>query len=194
MADTTILIIRHPETEANVAGRFVGRGTSPFTAEGELQARRLSAVIARFAPASVWSSPLERALVVASDAAKLTGVPLRRDDRLMEIDFGLAEGKTYAEIEAAGLKFNYRSMDEPVAPEGESRHSLGRRVASIATELVENGNRVAIVTHAGVFRVLLVQLLGLCADDIWAFQIHNAQVATVRIIDGHGMLVEFVRA
>jgi hypothetical protein len=40
---------------------------------------------------------------------------------------------------------------------------------------------------------MLVQLLGLQPKDIWAFKVHNAQLATVRIVDGHGMLEEYVQ-
>ena len=50
MSTTDLLIVRHPETEANVDGRFVGQGESPYTAEGRRQARRLPHKIARFAP------------------------------------------------------------------------------------------------------------------------------------------------
>jgi hypothetical protein len=38
-----------------------------------------------------------------------------------------------------------------------------------------------------------VHLLGLSSSDIWAFHIHNAQMAHVRVIDGHGMLEEYRR-
>jgi hypothetical protein len=27
---------------------------------------------------------------------------------------------------------------------------------------------------------------------VWAFHVHNAQLATVRVVDGHGMLEEYV--
>ena len=58
MHETVLLIVRHPETEANINGRFVGQGESPYTAEGRRQARRLPRKLARFRPDVVWSSPL----------------------------------------------------------------------------------------------------------------------------------------
>lgn len=192
MRETKLLIVRHPETVANVTGRFVGRGDSPFTAEGLLQARRLPAKIAAFAPDEVWSSPLHRALTVAEKAARLSGVPLRTDHRLLELDFGDAEGLTFEEISEAGLSFNYRSATEPVAPGGESRGSIERRVAKIADELIARDGRFAIVAHGGVVRAMLVHLLGLEHTDVWAFHVHNAQLATVRVVDGHGMLERYV--
>jgi len=193
MAETLLYIARHPETEANVNGRFVGRGDAPFTALGRRQARRLPHKIARFAPDVVWSSPLERAFVVARRASSMAGVPLRVDERLLELDFGDAEGLTYEEIAEAGMVFDYRSLDAPVAPGGESRASIERRVAEVLDEIVSAGGRHAVVAHGGVVRAMLVRALGLCEDNLWAFHIHNAQLATVRIIEGHGTLEEYVQ-
>ncbi len=193
MRETVLFIVRHPETEANVTGRFVGRGNSSFTAVGRRQARRLPHKIARFEPKIVWSSPLYRANVVARRASRLSGAELRVDERLLELDFGDAEGMTFDEIAEAGMVFDYRSLEAPVAPGGESRGSIERRVASVVQDLVEIGGRHAVVAHGGVVRAMLVRTLGLCGDNLWAFHIHNAQLATVRIVDGHGTLEEYVQ-
>lgn len=188
-----IVLVRHPETQANVDGRFVGRGDSPYTREGLLQLARVPRKIALFAPDVVWSSPQTRAARLAKRSARAAGVPLRLDERLMELDFGAAEGMTFQEVQAAGIAFEYRNAEAPVAPQGESRAQIEARAAGFMDELVTMGGRHVIVTHGGVFRASLVHLLGLATTDIWAFHIHNAQVARVQVIDGHGTLEEFVR-
>jgi len=194
MNETTILLVRHAETEANITGRYIGRGDSPLTHDGRLQAERMTSKIARFEPDVVWSSPLARALDTATRAAEEAARPLRVDPRLVELDFGDAEGMTYADIEAAGIPFNYHSREEPVAPGGESRAAIEQRSAEVCDELVRMGGRHVIVTHGGVVRAALVHLLALASTDIWAFHIHNAQLARVRVVEGHGMLEEFVQA
>jgi len=193
MRDVDILLVRHPETEANVTGRLVGRGHSAYTHLGRRQLARVPRKIAAFAPDVVWSSPLERAQRLAEKAATVAEVPLRVDERLVELDFGDAEGLTFEEVSEAGLRFNYRSADEPVAPGGESRADIEGRSAKFCDELLVQGGRHAIVTHGGVFRASLVHLLGLASMDIWAFHIHNAQLAYVRVVDDHGMLEEYVQ-
>jgi alpha-ribazole phosphatase len=193
MADTDILIVRHPETEANVNGRFVGQGESSFTAVGRIQARRLPRKIARFEPEAVWTSPLLRARVVAERAARITGAPLHVDQRLIELDFGVAHALTFEEIAEANIPFNYRSAEDPVAPGGESRNDLERRVASLVDEVHDAGGRHAFVCHAGVMRAALAHVLGLTGDQLWAFSIHNAQLAHVRFVGDHGMLEEFTQ-
>ena len=193
MSETTLLIVRHPETEANINGRFVGQGESPFTVRGRVQARRLPHKIARFGPVAVWSSPLQRALVVARKAAELAHVPLHVDPRLLELDFGEAHALTWEEIAEAGIPFNYRSAHEPVAPGGESRDQLETRVASVIDETIAMSGNHALVCHAGVMRAVLAHTLKLTDDQLWVFAIQNAQLATVRVIDGHGQLVEYVQ-
>lgn len=192
MSDTQVLLIRHPETQANIDGRFVGRGNAGFTQLGLRQLRRIPRKAATFEPGVVWASPLERALVLAKRVASSARVPLVVDDRLVELDFGDAEGLTFEEIRAAGMRFNYMDMDAPVAPGGESRRQIESRVAQFCDELVAAGGRHIIVTHGGVFRASLVHLLGLASTDIWAFHIHNGQMAHVSVLDGHGRLENYV--
>ncbi|TLM78033.1 MAG: histidine phosphatase family protein [Actinobacteria bacterium] len=193
MTETEILLVRHPETEANVNGRFVGRGSSPYTREGRRQLARVPRKIARFAPDVVYTSPLERAYRLAEKASRLASVELAVDERVIELDFGDAEGRTYEEIAEAGMAFNYRNREEPVAPGGESRGDIERRSAALCDELVARGGRVAVVTHGGPFRASLVHLLGFESTDIWAFHIHNCQLAHVRVVDGHGMLESYIQ-
>lgn len=193
MVGTEILIVRHPETEANVTGRFVGQGESPFTVLGRRQARRLPRKIARFDPEVIWTSPLQRALVVAEKARRIAHVELKVDERFLELEFGDAHGLTWEEIVEAGIEFNYRAADEPVAPGGESRNQLLARVAEALDEITALGGRHAIICHAGVMRAALAHTIGFTGDLLWAFSIHNAQLATVRVIEGRGQLVEYVQ-
>lgn len=191
--ETHLLLVRHPETEANINGRFVGRGDSAFTDEGLRQLRRGPAKIAAFEPDVVLSSPLGRAKRLAMRAARQASVPLTIDERLIELDFGLAEGMTFAEIHNAGHDFNYRDREHPVASGGESRGDVERRAAAVCDELVERGGRFALVTHGGPFRASLVHVLGLASTDVWAFHIHNAQLAHIVVGDGYAMLEEYVQ-
>ncbi|MEI7815188.1 MAG: histidine phosphatase family protein [Coriobacteriia bacterium] len=191
--ETRLLIVRHPETVANVEGRFVGQAESPYSVEGTRQARRLPRKLARFKPVVVWSSPLQRALFVAERASRLTGAPLRVDKRLIELDFGQAHGLTWEEISEAGIPFNYRSADEPVAPEGESRGALEARVGQCIDEMCAVGGRHLVVAHAGVMRAALAHVLGLSGEGLWLFHIHNAQMAQVRVFDGHAQVEEYVQ-
>jgi alpha-ribazole phosphatase len=186
------MLVRHPETEANINGHYVGRGDSPYTERGILQADSLASRIAEFGPTSIWSSPLRRALTVGEKASDLAGVPLHVDERLNELDFGIAEGFSFEETVEQGIAFEFANVDGPVAPQGESRRGIWERTSSAMEEVVGMDGKIAVVTHGGVFRSALPMLLGLTIDHIWTFHIRNGQIAVVKIVDAHGMLEEFV--
>jgi len=191
MDERRILLVRHPETEANVNGRFVGRGDVPYTVRGERQALLAVDAIADFEPDEVWSSPLRRAHYVARNAATRLGVAHTIDERLSELDFGEAEGLTYEETQQRGIAFEFGAEDVPVASGGESRRDILIRSGAGVDAASERARRVAIVTHGGVFRSAMVHLLQLPIDAIWSFDIRNAQCAEFRIVDGHAMLERF---
>lgn len=192
MNETWIMIVRHPETEANINGHYVGRGDSPYTEAGELQVDRLARQIADFSPTAIWSSPLRRALTVGEEASRLARIQLHVDDRLNELDFGIAEGLSFSEAVEEGIPFEFANVDGPVAPQGESRRDIWNRTVSAMQDVLRIDGRVAIVTHGGVFRSALPFLLGLTIDHIWTFHIRNAQIAVVKVVEGHGQLEEFV--
>ena len=187
-----MLLIRHPETLANIEGRWTGRGDTPLTALGELQVTALGFEIAGFAPDAVHSSPLGRCRVVAEEVSRLTGVAPVYDPRLRELDFGAAEGLTFDEARERGIQFDFMSELAPVAEGGESRREiLGRTTAALDDALASGHDRIAVIAHGGVFRSALVHLLGLPFSGIWAFHIRNAAYAEVRLIEGHGALERF---
>ncbi|MDA3935367.1 MAG: histidine phosphatase family protein [Actinomycetota bacterium] len=194
MKERRILLVRHPETEANVDGRFVGRGDAPYTARGERQAMLSVDEIVGFQPDEIWSSPLHRAHHVAENASAKLGVPHVVDERLNELDFGQAEGLTYQQTQDRGIEFQFGAQDAPVAPGGESRADILVRSGAAVDAASSAAMRVAIVTHGGVFRSAVVHLLGLPIDAIWSFDIRNAQCALFRIVDGHTMLERFWQA
>ena len=186
------MLVRHPETVANVNGHYVGRGDSPYTDRGVLQVDRLARRVAEFDPSAIWSSPLHRALTVGQRANDLAHVPLHIDDRLNELDFGIAEGFSFEETVEQGITFEFANVDGPVAPQGESRRDIWNRSVSAMGDILAMDGRIAVITHGGVFRSALPYLLGLSIDHIWTFHIRNAQVAVVRIVEGHGQLEEFL--
>ncbi|MHB1340320.1 MAG: histidine phosphatase family protein [Coriobacteriia bacterium] len=206
---TEIAIIRHPETIANVEGRFVGRGDSEITQDGREQMIALTALMDQFGPSAVFASPLKRALITAQ-AITACGIPVNVLEDLQEIDFGRAEGLTYAEITAVGMTVDYLRNgsasngatpadlagpgDGPVAPGGELWSAFEARVARAALAVEGSGPRVAVVTHGGVFRTLLAHWLGLPMDASWRFAVPNATIATLRVTDGAGVLTTLMPA
>lgn len=188
-----VLLARHPEVQANIEGRYVGVGESPFTRRGERQCQELAAYIAAWKPSAVHSSPRTRTHAVGELAAKLAGVELHVDDDLAEIDFGAAEGLTYDQARTAGVEIDLLGGPPENAPfhDGETWRAFAARVASAAERIETCGPRIAVVTHGGVVRAMLTHWLGLSPKAAWRFAVPNASVASVTLWDGSGTLRSF---
>jgi broad specificity phosphatase PhoE len=192
-APVEVLLVRHPETEANVRKAFVGTGESPFTAKGLEQAAALERCITAWGPTCVHASPRERARSVGEAVAAAAGVPAHIDEDLAEIDFGAAEGLTFDEARERGVEMDLLGGPSEAAPfkDGETWHAFVARVERAALRIEACGGRVAVVTHGGVVRALLTHWLALPHEAAWRFAVGNAAIATLTLAEGHGTLRTF---
>ncbi len=187
-----LLLARHPEVEANVERLYIGRGDSPFTERGERQKAALAAAIAAWRPDAVRSSPIGRARTVA-EAVAARGVPLAVDEDLTEIDFGHAEGLTYEEAHRHGIPMDFLGGPADARPfgGGETWGEFGVRLGRAASAILAGPGRVAVVTHGGVFRGLVVTFLDLEPSRAWRFSIPPASIATMTLQESYGTLRTF---
>ncbi len=156
---TPLLLIRHGPTAWNEGGRIQGRADIALSAKGraEVGGWRLPAA---FAGARWLTSPLRRA---SETAALLTDRRVVVEPRLIEMDWGLWEGRRGAELrarapaelaagEALGLDFR--------PPGGESPREVGARVQALVAELAADPAPVVAVCHKGVIRAALALATG----------------------------------
>jgi broad specificity phosphatase PhoE len=167
-----IYLVRHGQTEFNLARRHHGHTDSSLTELGRDQARRAGAVLAvRIDPndAMIFSSPLGRALDTARIIANVAAIkePVVVDPDLMEIGMGSAEGMTELEMAARWPELQahpeHRTMSFQ-SPDGESLHGLAKRLNRALRRVARRGaaSRI-IVSHGIAGRVLRVLHLGLDA-------------------------------
>lgn len=162
---TMVLLIRHGETEANVARRWQGRGDGYLTREGERQVEELAAL----APPvdRVFSSPSVRARRTAEALAGEEADEIGLVEEALEIDFGRWEGLT-ADEAAANAPAEYRRIysegeDLPRGGTGESFADAGSRMRALVDRLAasHSGGAVGLVTHGGATRALVSNVLGI---------------------------------
>lgn len=103
----------------------------------------------------LWSSPLRRCMALAG----LLHPAPRIDARLAEIDFGDWEGRRWDDIPRVQLDAWAADVGGFVPPGGESPRQLQARVLDFVASLTVPA--AALVTHAGVIRVLLAHHEGL---------------------------------
>jgi broad specificity phosphatase PhoE len=92
--ETTLMLIRHGETEWNRAGKFQGHADSPLTHRGLAQARAVALALAEEDFDAFYSSDLGRAKKTASIIADRLGRRYLTDERLREQHYGLIQGMT----------------------------------------------------------------------------------------------------
>lgn len=161
-------LVRHGETDWNVAGRLQGRRDVPLNALGRIQAGRVGRVLHQLAgPADTLtfvSSPLVRAtetMRILRTSLDLPAHDFSTDIRFAEISFGRWEGQTWPELRRRDFNAVRKRDLDPwgfTPPEGENYLDLSRRVTSAIETLP--GDAI-IVTHGGVIRAALHVLAGM---------------------------------
>lgn len=128
----------------------------------------------------IVASPARRCRPLAEGLAAALGVTARYDERLLEKSFGDWEGRRWDDIDAALIDAWAADLEHFVPPAGtgaDGEHRLGESVATLRARALAGAagcggpaaggsatagvSDLAIVTHAGVIRVLLGHWLGL---------------------------------
>ena len=186
MAIPAIYFVRHGQTEWNAAGKLQGRLDIPLNLVGRAQAKRNGKVLAELMRGpqamSYVASPLSRTrqtMEIARKALGLASEGFATDDRLLEINFGHWEGKTWGEIEVEyPEQLKMRSADEfgfPV-PGGESYADVMARVVSWIGSITRP---TVVVSHGGIMRCLRGYVMGLPNDAILKLDIPQDKVMLV---------------
>lgn len=161
-----IYVIRHGEPVHS--GVFLGRLDSPLSPQGHEQARALESIeVAR-----VYASPLKR----AHETAQYINAPIEVLDDLQEMDFGLWDGKTWAEVEAQWpdiARIKLEGWFSIAPPGGEEYVHLVARVKRAWEHILQGPRPVAVVAHLVVNSAIRHLITG---EDPLGYQQKYAEV------------------
>jgi broad specificity phosphatase PhoE len=166
----TLLFIRHAETD--LAGRFCGHTDPPVNERGFRQIEELLDTLRSEPIDAVYASDLSRSLATADAIGRVFGLPSITMPELREIDFGEWEGLNWAEIESRDQTYARRwseAYPDLPAPGGEPFKAFQFRVLTQVKHLLATATEscAAVVTHAGVMRVVLRSLCRLDEQNAW---------------------------
>ena len=190
MTDTTVIVVRHGETEWNRERRMQGQHDSSLSALGREQARRLGERLKTTPFQALYVSDLKRALDTARAVVNMAPVEPVVDPQLRERAFGIFEGLTAEDMKAQYpdeyARFKTRDPDYAV-PDGESARVFHQRVVAWYEAMAARhaGETVVTVTHGQVLASLFrhAQHIDLAAPR--SFELYNAGLNTfVRGPDG----------
>ncbi|NBC23035.1 MAG: histidine phosphatase family protein [Gammaproteobacteria bacterium] len=170
MSRKTFYILRHGQTEWNVARRMQGHRDSPLTRLGRAQADLHGRTLAREGGVeALIASPLGRTRDTAELVNAHLAVPVRFEAVLMERDCGVWSGLTLDEIEHGWpAEWRARSADpyHHRPPDGENLVDMEARVSGLVDALLGAPEQtLALVTHGVMSRVLIKRLLDLDPAD-----------------------------
>jgi len=183
---TTLLLLRHGETAYSVDKRFSGVRSDPeLTDRGVEQAARAARALAAYGDtAAVVTSPLRRCRQTADAVGQaLPGAPVRLDDDLRECDFGVWEGRTFAEVQQGWPQelAGWLSSPSIAPPEGESFDAVARRVRRARDRALKDypAQTVVLVTHVTPVKTLVRLALEAPPQAVFRMELALASLSEV---------------
>lgn len=170
---TTIILIRHGQTEWNRVERFRGRADVPLNETGLAQAEATGRRVgAAWQPAALYASPLSRAVQTAAAIGRSTGLEVQVFPGLADIDYGQWQGLTPDEARERwpeAVDDWYQHPERADIPGGENLERLRQRAMTAVGELAGRhpDQTIVLVGHTVINRVILLGVLGLGNERFW---------------------------
>jgi probable phosphoglycerate mutase len=183
MTVTTVIVVRHGETEWNREHRMQGQQDSKLSAVGREQARRLGERLKTTPFQALYVSDLQRALDTARAVVDLAPVEPVVDPLLRERAFGIFEGLTAEDMKGQYpdeyARFKTRDPDYAV-PGGESARAFHQRVIAWYEAMVRRhpGETIVTITHGQVLASLVRHAQGIDLAAPRSFELYNASLNT----------------
>lgn len=167
-------LVRHGQTEWNVAGRWQGQAPEApgLNDTGWTQALAVQDQLKGFHFSAIYSSDLLRARQTAELIAKPFGLKVILEPRLREMNLGAWEGLLFNEIEGQyplALEERARDPFHTRAPQGEAPLEVAERVMATLNEIVlkHRGESVLIVSHGVSLAVILCHGQGIPLNQVY---------------------------
>ncbi len=180
-----IFIVRHGETDHNVAGRIQGQEIDdPLNETGRAQARERAEALADESFDVIFSSPLKRARETAEIIAERVNAPVLFRDEIKERAFGKFSGRLFQEVNAEmGTAWNQVAS---TPDDEELKRIYGRETGTdfrerllAFTEDVKHSypdKRVLVIAHGG-----LIRLAHFLFKEVQVEHVHNASIEEFEI-------------
>ena len=162
----TLVLSRHGQTVWHRENRYAGVSDVDLTETGRQQALALADWAGEARPTALVCSPVRRAVETARPSAEVLGLVPYIEDDLREVSFGVAEGRTMAELHEDDSDMVAKFRSDPVShpfPGSDSITLAAQRGADalVAIAARHPGETVLVVAHNTLLRLALCSLLGI---------------------------------
>ena len=196
---TRVFFVRHGDTiDEETKKVYKGAIDIPLSDKGRQRIARASEFLSRFKIDFIYTSALSRCIESGKIIAEKQDAPVEIASALNELGFGLWEGLSFEEIREKypnELNLWLQDLENHTPPEGEPMRNAQRRGVAKFNEIAERhgGQNVAIVSHAGILRLIICSILDLklqgmfrigqdygCIDMV---RIHKDGIAVVELLN-----------
>ena len=186
---TRIILIRHGETTWNIEGRYQGQEDTPLSERGLKQGHLLAEGLRHIPIDLCISSPLKRSLETCRFCARLHGLDVATDERLLEINHGKWEGVLAGDIAAAYPAEFAMWHTKPhlvQMPGGETLEDVRRRARLAFDEYAEKypDKTVLVAAHDAVNKAIICDLMGMGLERFWQIKQDNTCINVLEYKDG----------
>lgn len=186
-------LVRHGETEANVAGLYSGHAPTPLTERGIAQAQTLGTLLRNVPVDNVLCSELERARHTTQLILAEREVPVRNMPELNEMFFGDWEMRHHRDLAREDAE-NYavwcNDWQNATPTNGEGFQAFSQRVERFIAQLADYKacQNLLVVSHQGVLSVLIARLLSMPATAMWHFRVEQGCWSAIDFCDDFAVL------
>ncbi|MBD2809480.1 2,3-diphosphoglycerate-dependent phosphoglycerate mutase GpmB [Xenorhabdus sp. Vera] len=179
-----VYLVRHGETEWNVARRIQGQSDSPLTEIGRSQAHLVAQRIKSENITHIITSDLGRTRQTAEIIAEVCGCEVILEPRLRELHMGVLENRELNSL-TSEEEFWRKSLVDGTPngriPEGESMSELAIRMRAALENCLNlpTGSRPLLVSHGMALVSLLCSVLGLPANSERRLRLRNCSISRV---------------
>lgn len=195
---TTVIMIRHGESVANMEGRFAGHSDYDLSELGHNQAKRAGEYIKNhYKVDAVYASDLKRAFNTGLPTAENFGLSVIADEGLRELYVGEWETLHHLEVSTRYPKeFDVWMNDFANArcPGGESIRELYDRIVPHVLKIAKenDGKTIVIATHSTPVRAFECYAMGLPPERIdEAPTPVNASICVFKVESGKASVEKF---
>jgi len=179
---TTIMLIRHGDTDWNVEEIFRGRADVELNETGLRQAQLLAKFLEGAPIGAVYSSPLKRALRTAEIIAGPHHIDVIASQELIDFDFGKWQGMSHDAVRKKYKGLYDEWLKNPHLariPKGESLDEVRRRAVGLVNQVTAiHAGTVALMSHRVVHKVIICALLGLDNSHFWSMKLDTCGITT----------------
>ncbi|HEV2457462.1 MAG TPA: histidine phosphatase family protein [Ktedonobacterales bacterium] len=182
-----LVLVRHGQTNYDVKHLLPGQLPGiPLNEDGRRAAQATAAALRDLPLAAIVASPLERTMETAGYLNAGRGLTIRQDRDLLDTDYGRFSGQCWDDLDKQDHVWQRFTADPLHAPKGvESFASVQKRAVRAAERwrnAEDDGEWVALVTHADLVKMIVAHYLGMPLISVPLIYLDNASASLLAFL------------